>query len=80
MLQHTAQELLTENKILMKPDDSHSWQTINKFPFMNHTVSHETVPSSGQQVNFVPSFQTLLAVRRADSFAKFECFSYPAIQ
>jgi hypothetical protein len=42
-------------------------QIINKLSHMNHTACRETVPSSGLQVNFFSSFQTLLA----DSSAEF---------
>jgi hypothetical protein len=48
------------------------WQIINKLPRMNCTASPRNIMlSSGPQVNYFPSFQTLSAIRHADSSAKF---------
>jgi hypothetical protein len=44
-----------------------------------HCSPCNIIPSSGQQVNYYPSFQTLLAIRHTDSLAKFACVLQQAV-
>jgi hypothetical protein len=52
----------------------------------NHNPTHEPhclpcniISSSGPQINYFPSFQTLSAIRRTDSSAKFACASLQVV-
>jgi hypothetical protein len=60
--------LLTGNKWLMALITAACcWQIINKLPYMN------IIPCRGLQVNYFPSFQTLLAIKHAESLGKLAC-------
>jgi hypothetical protein len=63
-------------------DNYHSQLTYDKKIPLHEldSLSWNIMLSVGPQVNYFPSFQTLLAIRHADSSAKFICTDQPAAQ